>query len=280
MNGYLEKHVRMNLAAFGMSAMGRKLLRGNAGNTHIASLLQSGQPFMVSRLGMVEWECVLHYCYHRKSGMPYTDRIRRVLPNNAGFFPPTDDMLDRFSILYLETIKKVDALGIYNFAPHEYIIGPQFCPNAQLMDWRSLEPFYHTNPWSAELAGKKVIVVYPFSKSIEKQYHQARTNLFRDKSVLPEFELRTVPTVVSLAGNPTNFKDWFAALEYMQQDISRSPFDIAIIGAGAYGMPLAAYVKSLGKQAIHIGGATQLLFGIKGKRWDDYKPAARYYNQY
>jgi len=36
----------------------------------------------------------------------------------------------------------------------------------------------------------------------------------------------------------------------------------------------------LGEKAIHIGGGTQLLFGIKGKRWDDYKPAARYYNQY
>ena len=27
--------------------------------------------------------------------------------------------------------------------------------------------------------------------------------------------------------------------------------------------------KRLGKQAVHLGGATQLLFGIKGKRWGE-----------
>ena len=48
-------------------------------------------------------------------------------------------------------------------------------------------------------------------------------------------------------------------------------FDICILGCGAYGLPLAAFVKRLGKQAIHMGGATQLLFGIKGRRWiEDY----------
>jgi len=26
-------------------------------------------------------------------------------------------------------------------------------------------------------------------------------------------------------------------------------------------------VKRMGKKAIHLGGATQILFGIKGKRW-------------
>ena len=44
-------------------------------------------------------------------------------------------------------------------------------------------------------------------------------------------------------------------------------FDIAIIGCGAYGFPLAAKLKEAGKQAFHLGGATQIMFGIKGKRW-------------
>ena len=34
-------------------------------------------------------------------------------------------------------------------------------------------------------------------------------------------------------------------------------------------LPLAAHVKSIGKQALHLGGCSQLLFGIKGKRWVD-----------
>ena len=48
---------------------------------------------------------------------------------------------------------------------------------------------------------------------------------------------------------------------------------MAIIGCGAYGMPLAAKLKQAGKQAIHLGGATQLLFGIKGRRWEENYPS-------
>ena len=44
---------------------------------------------------------------------------------------------------------------------------------------------------------------------------------------------------------------------------------MALIGCGAYGFHLAAHVKRRGKKAVHLGGALQLLFGIKGKRWED-----------
>jgi hypothetical protein len=55
----------------------------------------------------------------------------------------------------------------------------------------------------------------------------------------------------------------------MKAEIDKKDFDIAIIGCGAYGFPLAAHVKRIGKKAIHLGGPTQILFGIKGKRWID-----------
>ena len=70
----------------------------------------------------------------------------------------------------------------------------------------------------------------------------------------------------------------FEALESMKREISQADFGVAIIGAGAYGFPLAAYVKSLGKQAIQMSGATQILFGIKGKRWDDHPVISKFYN--
>ena len=44
---------------------------------------------------------------------------------------------------------------------------------------------------------------------------------------------------------------------------------MCLIGCGAYGFPLAAHVKRTGRQAIHLGGALQLLFGIRGKRWEN-----------
>ena len=73
----------------------------------------------------------------------------------------------------------------------------------------------------------------------------------------------------TLAGNKVQFKNWFEALAFMKKQIDTKDFDIAIIGAGAYGFPLAAHIKRIGKKAVHLGGATQMLFGIKGKRWVD-----------
>ena len=54
----------------------------------------------------------------------------------------------------------------------------------------------------------------------------------------------------------------------------------AILGAGAYGFPLGARLKQQGKQAIHLGGSTQILFGIKGRRWDKRPNVAKHYNEH
>ena len=49
----------------------------------------------------------------------------------------------------------------------------------------------------------------------------------------------------------------------------RLEFDVSIVGCGAYGFPLANEIKKKGKVAIHLTGATQLMFGIVGKRWEE-----------
>ena len=89
--------------------------------------------------------------------------------------------------------------------------------------------------------------------------------------MLPDFELKTIKAVQTIAGQKSEFETWFDALDSMKEKIRNIDFDIAIIGCGAYGFPLASFVKDLGKQAIHLGGVTQLLFGIKGKRWEEWK---------
>lgn len=131
--------------------------------------------------------------------------------------------------------------------------------------------------WSSILEGKKVLVIHPFAKSIELQYNTNRKKIFHDQYILPEFEsLQTITAIQTIAGNTNGFNSWFDALGYMENEITKKDFDIALIGCGAYGFPLAAFIKSIGKKAVHIGGALQLFFGIKGKRWD----SLGYYNEY
>lgn len=142
-------------------------------------------------------------------------------------------------------------------------------------------PWLYENPWTRVLKGKKVLVIHPFVHSIESQYKR-RELLFENPDVLPEFaSLHVIKAVQSIAGEETEFASWFDALEYMKGEMEKIDFEVALIGCGAYGMPLAIHAKRLGKIGIHLAGWTQMLFGIYGKRWIQDQPQyAKYINEY
>ena len=153
--------------------------------------------------------------------------------------------------------------------------GPQ---KQQCIYLKTLEPFWFDRPWSSALEGKRVLVIHPFEETIRQQYEK-RKELFKDPQVLPEFDLITLKAVQSIGGKSDKFSSWFDALEWMYQQAMAIDFDIALIGCGAYGFPLAAKIKNAGKMAIHMGGVTQLLFGIKGGRWDARPGYVSLYNE-
>jgi hypothetical protein len=55
----------------------------------------------------------------------------------------------------------------------------------------------------------------------------------------------------------------------MQATMSTIDFDVAIIGAGAWSIPLAVHAKKLGRIGLHLGGTINLLFGIRGGRFEN-----------
>lgn len=252
-------------------------LSGQEASDYIKELLNSDKPVMIARFGSVELQCVvdsihkptfrncLRYITHKTDSLGYGRSTRYTMGNNAGFFPVTDSNLDQFSKLMINCMSLVDVLG--SWQKNELTFANEL-KNAVKVPLGDLEPYFHANPWSEVLKGKKVLVIHPFEESIRKQYKK-REWLFDDKRVLPEFDLQIIKAVQSIADNPTGFTSWFDALDFMKCEIDKCDFDIAIIGCGAYGFSLAAYVKSIGKKAVHLGGATQMLFGIKSKSWED-----------
>lgn len=66
----------------------------------------------------------------------------------------------------------------------------------------------------------------------------------------------------------------------MKEEIDKQDYEIALLGCGAYGLPLAAHVKRTGKKAVHMGGVLQFLFRIKGKRYIENPKTAQYINEY
>lgn len=249
-------------------------------NDYLKELLESGNPFMAARFGAVENLIIADSVFiENKLRKAYPKSHSQMLCHNAGFFPEDEKNIERFSLLIRDCAAQADLLGVWNDLLEDYIIGT-YAPQAKLTDLIALEPYYHKSPWSALLKGKKVLVIHPFEESIQRQYQKNREYIFKDPQLLPSFQLITQKAVQTIAGTKSKFKDWFEALDYMTEEAYKTDFDVAIIGAGAYGFPLAARIKGFGKQAIHLAGATQLMFGIKGKRWDSEPAITRMYNDY
>jgi hypothetical protein len=267
-------------------------LTGQAASHVIRAGLGGEAPFMAARLGRVELECLLTVeAIHRRA--PFARKVidfvighaeaawwqgptRTSMSRNAGFYPAEPAYLERFWARMLHDMPEVDVLG--SWLPGEkhfsHVLG-----SVTTVPLRDLEPYYHADPWTTALEGRTVLVVHPFSETIEAQYAR-RLDLFADHRVLPEFDLRTLKAVQSLGDGDRRFSDWFDALSWMEDAIAAAEFEIAVVGCGAYGFPLAAHVKRLGRKAVHLGGATQILFGIKGRRWDDHPTISRLYNEY
>lgn len=247
----------------------------NEGNRAIRELIVNGMPGFVGRGGATEMRCIGEYL----SGGSFSDRIRREISTLSGFFPTDDSNLRKFCETYIEAISKADIMSLWGVGAESKVVH-RVCKSARFTELHALEPYYFSDPWSAALEGKKILVVHPFKDSIQKQYAK-RQMLFPGTSVLPELaSLTCIQAVQSIAGEKTEYATWFDALEFMQNQIIECDFDVAIIGAGAYGLPLAAYCKKIGKQAIQMSGATQLLFGIKGKRWDEHSLISKMYNEH
>ena len=253
----------------------KRVLNGQDGNDRVKEIISRGTPSMIARLGSIELSCIAYYLRHGgfTCGRTFVPHIRQEIIQNMGgtpgFFPLTDKFLDQFCVSCMDQIADIDILGVW-YNDYEYAICNKYCPRADLVDLFSLEPFHFRHPWSYVLKGKKVLFVHPFAESITYQYSEKRQLLWDNPEVLPDFELKTVKTVVSMGGAAVPFATWFDAYNSMCEQISKVDFDIAIIGAGSYGLSLASFIKRLGKQAIHLGGVSQILFGIRGKRWETF----------
>lgn len=256
-----------------MYLYGGKRLNGiKRTNQILYDALLDDRPFMAARFGNTEiWVMV---CILRERLFGKTEENTRnfeewfnLLNSGAGFFPKDEALAGKFADELLDSCRQVDLLAMWHRRMEDYIIR-KYIPHCQITYLRWLEPWYaKEKPWTSALKGKKVLVIHPFEKSIREQYAK-REKLFPRMDILPEFDLKILKAVqTSAGGTDDRFADWFEALDYMYQEAMKIEFEVAIIGCGAYGMPLAARLKKAGKKVIHLGGVTQCLFGIKGRRW-------------
>tara|TARA_Y100000590_G_C15722019_1_gene1013829 strand:+ start:165 stop:1124 length:960 start_codon:yes stop_codon:yes gene_type:complete len=247
----------------------------------IYNLLTSNKPCMIARFGATESNILYNYTGINVNHRSILDFIRNKCPpwwwnkktlRNfkvwSGFFPIETSFVERYCKLVFSDLPEVDILGSWR-SDKEKLYNE--LKKTQKVEFEYLEPFFSNKPWTKALENKKVLVIHPFQKSIEKQYKK-RKLIFKN-NLLPKFELKTIKAVQTVANEKSEFKTWFEALDFMKQQMNKIDYDIALIGCGAYGFNLAAHAKRMGKKGFHLAGVLQILFGIIGKRWENPKQA-------
>lgn len=249
---------------------GRELIDMGKVQQLMAQDIRDGRPFMAGRLGAVELSNMRVYEFEDKKRY---DANLYQLTNNAGFFPKDESKLPQFYEAMITGCHECDYLAAWFQPFEEYYLKHAFRENMQITYLHWIDPFHcPKHPWTEALEGKKVLVIHPLAEIIKKQYEEHRKNIFPGTNILPEFTLYVQKAVQTNAGETdARYTDWFEALEDMYKKAMKTDFDLAILGCGAYGWPLAAKIKMAGRQAVHLGGITQILFGIHGKRWDEDK---------
>lgn len=273
-NKFIKKQ---SIKPYGLEFIEYEYVYGNQyASDLIYNLLNQERPCLISRFGTTELSVIDYFIQNKSGSCKFPENLQENIKDLSGFFPSSDSALIRFCCESIPCMNNIDALGVRFelednwFFELERKFVTTFSPKSKLFEINELPPLFVENPWTAYLENKKVLVIHPFEESIRHQYNR-RELLFKNPKILPKFELKIIKAVQGLADskNDLPFKSWFEAFDYMCKEIDKVDFDIAIIGAGAYGLFLGDYCKRKGKKAIHMGGAVQVLFGIKGKRWND-----------
>ena len=224
------------------------------------------RPFLVARLSLgAELSVAAEYA----SGLRTNFGARALLASHVGVHGGVEEA----SIFAHEYATALNASSIVaGFGGEaEASVAKALAPRAAFVEHRAVEPFYFEgDAWTAALRWRRVLIVHPFADTIRDQYSKhARGDLLWPETVLPRDLDLVVVKVPSSLGRDAN-GTWSAALRDTKAAIDGAfPFDAALLGCGAYGLPLAAHVVRSGASAVYVGGGLQLLFGIMGKRWAD-----------
>lgn len=251
----------------------------------MCELFKSNKPFLIGRNGTIELQVLTKYYY----GASLTNEELDKLELNAGIFP--QDSVSEFCQTYKKSLENVDAIAEGWYIPlkkYEEVILDTLNKNRYKLYLRNLEPYY-VKPalrWTQHLAGKRVAIVNAFAEICETQTYMSKA-IWDDNSetLLPSnttwIPIRTYYSPRLADGNAgwaLPIKSWKDAVDFTVERVVQQCCEVAIIGCGGIGMIIGNELKKKGLQCIVMGGATQILFGIKGKRWETHETISKFFN--
>tara|TARA_R100000654_G_scaffold12996_1_gene28256 strand:+ start:3562 stop:4374 length:813 start_codon:yes stop_codon:yes gene_type:complete len=238
----------------------------------IVDKINEGKPLSIVRMGNVEAQQMLSESLHEQ------------LKTNAGFFGNDED-LKKWKSKYLKSLLSADCnLRVIS------------CPSFVVCDLvlTKLNLYVPTLPYMEKIEfwwgfinnikTNKIGFVSYFKKDIERQvsklpwiFPKKKDKVWSNKNTN---DWKFIYSENTIEGNEPKDKSWFDVFDDLVKRTLKEDCDIYFISCGCYGLPLCDELKKAGKQAIYIGGILQLLFGLKGKRWDNRENINCYYNKY
>ena len=267
----------------------------DVGAQEICKVMDSSEPWCIGRNGTIELEVILFWLTWRNRGRQYPVHYMETISRNAGIFPATEDSVDAWCKEYCAALGELDGLAAGWYKPLEQgeanILTIYARKSAFRCPLRSLEPYY-VRPqlqWTRRLAGKRVTVVSSFAESIQRQIEGEKfpqiwsgdsAGMLNAPGITWSY-VRTgyAPTLaLGRCGWPAGISSWRDAVDYVVSAVKNTNADVAIIGCGGLGVPIGAELKRQGISAIVLGGATQVLFGLKGTRWATHPIISGFWN--
>lgn len=251
----------------------------------MSQMILSSSPIMLGRLGNTERHILAEYLL-KKQGLrkKYSKKWKKWLLSTSGYFisdekADEEKEIDSLAELFLSAMSISDIEGLWYSDYEPYIIN-NFAKNAKVTHANNTLIYSNLdNSWGKALKNKKVLFISPFEETILKQYEN-KDKIWGDYHLLPNFKLLTIKSPYTAAGNFPNNKNWFDVYNSFKNQVLSLEFDIAILGCGIYGYPLAAEIKKGGRKALQMCGETQIIMGITGKRWEDGGYVDSFVNKY
>jgi len=253
----------------------------------IQKALFSDTGLLVGRFGTIEFDV----CWESENGY-ITKDAASVLERNAGVFPSSIDSIQKWVSATKEAFQSADILATGWYAPivkREQKLLTNWSFTGSQIVLRGLEPYYSYPElrWTKALEGQSVCVVSSFTKSMVSQVEKGEACIWPDAdgSLWPSVKWSWVNTgyAPSMSLGRASWEDdpesWEEAVAYVVGSVMNTGARIVLIGCGGLGMIIASELKRRGKICIVMGGAIQVLFGIKGGRWENHGVISKLWNE-
>jgi len=258
----------------------------------VCSYFEKTEAFLIGRNGSTELELLSYYMKNGPNTV-FPQVLMNRLETYSGIFPSTQDSVKSWVLKYIDSLKECNLIAEGWYEPlkkEEKILLDALIPKRQSIFLRNLEPYYFEESlrWSKSLDKKDVGIINSFADSCEEQTNLAKAVWGTSSETLLPSSTNWIPIKTFFPPKisqdskksswPSYVKSWEDAVEHVLKSYEKHPFQVAIIGCGALGMIIGAELKKRGVQVILMGGATQILFGIRGKRWDTHSTISKFFN--